>query len=219
MFAQRYFNLKCLIWISCFILDSQVYPYQVSSLDSKFCPVNWTVDLEISCIGGKVNCDQLAVKSHENWPTSTLWTHMNHLVKFGSQSHKKFDQITKRAKWSFLGFWLYKGNFWLFNLANGKPSSHMYSRTQWNYLDILNKFKRSQMHKIDRWIFQSTESNLTVYWKVKLWLFGQNQVSRFIFHQDMSNYEICSSRNLKSQIRVWNEEFSLLRIFLSYENP
>ena len=106
---------------------------------------------------GKVNCGQLTVKSHENWPTSTLWTHMDHLIKFGSQFHKKFDQITKRAKWSFLGFWLHKGNFWLFDLANGTPSSHMDSRTPWNYLDMLNKFKRSQIHKIDSWISQSID--------------------------------------------------------------
>ena len=184
------------------MLDLQVYPYQVSSLDPNLCPVNWTVDLEITCIGEKVNCGQLIVKPHDFWPTSTLWTHMNHLVKFRSQFHKKFDQITKRVKWSFLGFWLYRGNFWLFDLANGKPSSHMDSRITWNFLDMFNKFKRSQMHKIDRWIFQSTEQNLTVYWKVKLWLFGQNQVSRFIFHQNMSNYETCSSRNQELQIRV-----------------
>ena len=105
----------------------------------------------------KVNCGQLTVKPHENWPTSTLWTHMDHLIKFGSQFHKKFDQITKRAKWSFLGFWLHKGNFWLFDLANGKPSSHMDSRTPWNYLDMLNKLKRSQVHKIDSWISQSID--------------------------------------------------------------
>ena len=184
------------------MLDSQVYPYHVSSLDSNFCPVNWTVDLEISCIGEKVNCGQFTVKPHEFLPTSTLWTHMNHLIKFGSQSHKKFDQITKREKWSFVGFWLYKGNFWLFDLTNSKPSSHMASRTQWHCLDIFNKFKRSQMHRIDRWIFQSTDQNLTVHWKVKLWLFGQNQVPRVIFHQNMSNYETCSSRNPKLQIRV-----------------
>ena len=152
-FAQRCFDLKFPKWLSCFMLDSQVYPYQVSSLDSNLCPINWTVDLEISCIGGKVNCGQLTVKPHDFWPTSTLWTHMNHLIKFGSQIHKKFDQITKRAKWSFLGFWLHKGNFWLFDLANGKPSSHMDSRTQWHGLDTFNKFKRSQMYRIDRWIF------------------------------------------------------------------
>ena len=84
VFAQRCFDLKILRWLSCFMLDSQVYPHQISSLDSKFCPVNWTTDLEISCIGEKVNCGQLTVKYHENWPTSTLWTHMDHLIKFGS---------------------------------------------------------------------------------------------------------------------------------------
>ena len=70
-FAQRCFDLKCPRWLSCFMLDSQVYPYQVSSLDSNLCPVNWTVDLKISCIGEKVNCGQLIVKPHDFWPTST----------------------------------------------------------------------------------------------------------------------------------------------------
>ena len=101
-----------------------------------------------------------------------------------------------------------EGKFLIFHLANGKFGSSMASRTKWHHLDLITRFKRSQMHWIDRWIFQSTEPNLTAYWKVKLWLFGQNQVSRFIFHQDMSNYEIFSSRNQKSQIRVWNEDFS-----------
>ena len=31
----------------------------------------------------KVNCSQLTVKPHDFWPTSTYWTHMNYLVKFG----------------------------------------------------------------------------------------------------------------------------------------
>ena len=136
------------------------------------------------------------------WSTSTLWTHMNHLIKFGPQFHKKFDQITKKAKWSFLGFWLHKGNFWLFDLGNGKLSPTKDSSTQWHHFYLFNKFKRSQMHGIDRWIFQSTDQNLTIHWKVKLWPFGQNQVPMVIFHQDVSNYETFSSRNPKLQIRV-----------------
>ena len=51
-------------------------------------------------------------------------------------------------------------------------------------------------------------SILTVHWKVKLWLFGQNQESRFIFHQNIPNHETCSPRNLKMQIRVWKWNFS-----------
>ena len=133
---------------------------------------------------------------------------MNHLIKFGPQLLKKFDQIIKRAKWSFLGFWLHKGNFWFFNLANGKLSSSIDSRTQWHCLDMFNKFKRSQMHKIDRWIFQSTDQIWLYTEKSNFDFFGQNQMPRSIFHQDMSNYENCSSRNQKLQIRVWNENFS-----------
>ena len=39
---------------------------------------------------------------------------MYHLIKFGSQLLKKFDQIIKRAKWSKLGFWLRRSisDFW-----------------------------------------------------------------------------------------------------------
>ena len=50
-FAQGCFDLQCPMWISYFMLDSQVCPYQVSSPDSNFCPVNWTIDLEINYIG------------------------------------------------------------------------------------------------------------------------------------------------------------------------
>ena len=60
------------------------------------------------------------------------------------------------------------------------------------------QIQKIQMHKI----FDC------VYWKVKLWLFGQNQMSRFIFHQNMPNHETCSSRNQELQIRVWNKDFS-----------
>ena len=133
---------------------------------------------------------------------------MNHLIKFGPQIHKKFDQITKRAKWTFLGFWLHKGNFLLFDLTNGKPRSLMASRIQWHCLDILNKFKKIPNAQDWQLNFPVNWSILTVYWKVKLWLFGQNQVSRFIFHQNMPNHETCSSRNQELQIRVWNEDFS-----------
>ena len=118
---------------------------------------------------------------------------MDHLIKFGSQFHKKFDQITKRAKWSFLGFWL-------FDLANGKPSSHMDSRTPWICLDMLNKFKRSQMHKIDRWIFQSTDqiwlytekSNFDFLVKIKCqdsFLIKTCQIMKLV-HQEIKNYKL-----------------------------
>ena len=139
---------------------------------------------------------------------------MCHLVKFGSQFLKKFGQITKRAKWSKLGFWLRKGNFWSFNLANDQLSSNMISRTQWHHLDLITWFKRSQVHWIDRWIFQSTDQKSTVHWKVKLWLFGQNQVRRVIIHQDMSKYETCWPRKPILKIRVLNlKKFHNLEFF------
>ena len=74
-----------------------------------------------------------------------------------------------------------KGKFLIFNLDNDQLSSNMNSRIQWHHLDLITWFKRSQVHRIDRWIFQST-----VHWEVKLWLFGQNQVPRVIFHQNVS---------------------------------
>ena len=95
-----------------------------------------------------------------------------------------------------------EGQFLTFNLANGKLGSSMDSRIQWHHLDLFTRFKRSQLHWIDRWIFQSTDQKSTIHWKVKLWIFGQNQVPRVIFHQDVSKNETCSSRNLILQIRV-----------------
>ena len=92
VFTQRCFDLKCLRWLSCFILDSQVYPYQVSSLDSKFCPVNWTVDLEINCIREK---SQLwSIYSQTSW----ILTHINIM-----SSYEPFDQvwtIIQQENWS-----------------------------------------------------------------------------------------------------------------------
>ena len=127
---------------------------------------------------------------------------MNHLIKFGPQLHKKFDQITKRAKWSFLGFWLHRGQFLIFDLANGKLGSSIDSRTQWNHLNLFTRFKRSQMHLIDKWSFQSTDQKSSVHWKVKLWLFCQNQVPRVIIHKKISKCETFSSRkpNLKNRV-------------------
>ena len=59
---------------------------------------------------------------------------MHHLIKVELQFHKQFDQITKRAKWSFLGFWVYQRTSWPFDPANRKSSSTMDSRTQWHWV-------------------------------------------------------------------------------------
>ena len=101
-----------------------------------------------------------------------------------------------------------KGQFLIFNLANDQLGSNMISRVQWHHLDLITWFKRSQVHWIDRWILQSTDQKSIVHWKVKLWLFGQNQVPRVIIHQDMSKYETCSPRNSKLKIRVLIWKFS-----------
>ena len=131
-------------------------------------------------------------------------THINII-----DSYEPFDQVwttTPQEIWSdhqkgkmvIFRVLTVQGKFLIFNLANDQLGSNMVSRNQWHHLDLITRFKRSQMHWIDIWVFQSTDQNLTVYWKVKLWLFGQNQVPRVIFHQDMSNYETCSSRNPKN---------------------
>ena len=133
---------------------------------------------------------------------------MYNLIKFGLQLLKKFDQIIKTAKWSKLGFLTEKGQFLIFNLANYQLSSNMISRVQWHHLDLIKWFKRSQVHWIDRWIFQSTDQKSIVHWKVKLWLFGQNQVPRVIIHQDMKKHETCSPRKPNLKIRVWIWNFS-----------
>ena len=91
---------------------------QVSSLGSYFCSVNRAVDLKINCIGEKVNYGQFTVKLHNFLSTSTFQTRMYHLINFGSQFLKKFDQISKRAKWSKLGFLTEKGQFLIFDLEN-----------------------------------------------------------------------------------------------------
>ena len=146
------------------------------------------------------------------WPiysqTSWILTHINIM-----NSYEPFDQVwttTPQEIWSdhqkgkmvIFRVLTAEGKFLTFNLANGKLGSIMDSRTQWNHLDLFTRFKRSQLQWIDRWIFQSIDQNLTVHWKVKLWLFGQNQVPRVIFHQDVSKHETCSSINPILQIRV-----------------
>ena len=128
-------------------------------------------------------------------------------------SYEPFDQVwttTPQEIWSdhqkgkmvIFRVLTVEGQFLIFNLANGKFGSSMVSRTQWNHLDLITRFKRSQMHWIDRWIFQSTDQKSTVHWKVKLWIFGQNQMPRVIFHQDVSKHETCWPRNLILKIRV-----------------
>ena len=134
-------------------------------------------------------------------------------------SHMSFDQVWiiipqeiwsnhQKGKMVKIRVLTEKGQFLIFNLANDQLGSSMISRTQWHHLDLFTRFKRSQMHWIDRWIFQSTDQNLTVHWKVKLWLFGQNQVPRVIIHQDISKYETCSPRKPNLKIRVWIWKFA-----------
>ena len=61
--------------------------------------------------------------------------------------------------------------------------------------------------------FQSTDQKSTVYWKVKLWLFGQIQMPKITIHKKMSKYETYSSRNPKFKISYWKVKISKLRNF------
>ena len=94
----------------------------------------------------------------------------------------------------------------------------MISRVKLHHLDLMTWFKTLQIHWIDRWILQSTDPKSIVYWKVKLWLFGQIQGPRIIIHQNMSKYETFLSRNEILKILFWNLKFLNLEIFLSIEN-
>ena len=89
----------------------------------------------------------------------------------------------------------------------------MISRVQFHHFYLMTWFKTLQVHWIDRWILQSTDQKSTVYWKVKLWLFGQIQVPKIIIHQNMSKYETYSSRNKKVKISFWKVKISKLRNF------
>ena len=85
----------------------------------------------------------------------------------------------------------------------------MISRVQFHHVDLMTWFKI--LH--DRWILQSTDQKSTVYWKVKLWLFGQIRVPNVTIHQNMSKYETYSSRNQKVNISFWKVKISKLRKF------
>ena len=95
----------------------------------------------------------------------------------------------------------------------------MTSRVQLHHFNLMTWFKTLQVHWIDKCIFQSTDQKSTVFWKVKLWLFGQNQIPRITIHQNMSKFETCSSINQKIWIfgfEIWN--FLKLENFPSIEN-
>ena len=48
------------------------------------------------------------------------------------------------------------------------------------------------------------QNGQNAHWKVKFWLFDQNQVSRITFHQDMLEYEVGSS--IKSKVKITLEK-------------
>ena len=89
----------------------------------------------------------------------------------------------------------------------------MISRIKMNHFDLMKWLKT--FLKLN-WLtveFQSTDEKSIVHWKVKLWLFDQNQVSKVTIHQDMSKYEKISSRNWKVKIHLWKVKIPILRIF------
>ena len=105
------------------------------------------------------------------------------------------------------------GQFLIFDLANDQLVWSIISRVQLHHFDIKARLKT--LLKIN-WLivdFQLTDQKSIVHWKVKLWLFGQNQVSNIIIHQNMSKYETYSSRNQKVKISFWKVKISKLRKF------
>ena len=66
--------------------------------------------------------------------------------------------------------------------------------------------------------FQLTDEKSTIHWKVKLWLFGQNQVSKVTFHQKCQNMKLIHQEIKKSRFHFENSKFSNLEIFLSVGN-
>ena len=82
-----------------------------------------------------------------------------------------------------------------------------------HHFNLMKWFKTLQIHWNDKWILQSTGQKSIVYWKVKLWLFGQIQVPKIIIHQNMSKYETYSTRNQNVKISFWKVKISKLRNF------
>ena len=70
--AQGFLNFQCPIWLSWIIMDPRDYSCQVSSFGSHFWSINWTVDLKINYIAGKVNHSQFTVKLHNFLSTTTF---------------------------------------------------------------------------------------------------------------------------------------------------
>ena len=117
--------------------------------------------------------NQLYWGKSQLWPiysqTSWILTHINIM-----NSYEPSDQIwttTPQEIWSdhqkgkmvIFRVLTIEGQFLIFHLANGKLGSSMDSRTKCHHLDIITRFKRSQMHWIDIWIFQSTDQKSTVH--------------------------------------------------------
>ena len=161
------------MWISWIILYPQDFSCQVSSLGSHFCSVNWSIYLKSAILGKKsivanLQSNLIICDPHQHYgsyePFDQVWSTTPQEIWSDHQKGKMVIFRILTAEVQFL----------IFNLANGKLGSSMYSSAQWHHLDIITMFKRSQMHWIDRWISQSTDQILTVHWKVKLWLFGQN---------------------------------------------
>ena len=157
-------------------------------------------------MGKKVNYGQFTVKLNNSWSPSTffqVWTIIPQKIWSDNQKGKmvKIRVLTK------------KGQFLIFDLENGWLIGDMISRIQLHNFDLMTWLKT--FLKIN-WLivdFQSTDQKSIVYWKVKLWFFGQNQVSKISIHQNMSKYETYSSRNQKVNISFWKVKISKLWIF------
>ena len=94
----------------------------------------------------------------------------------------------------------------------------MISRVQFYHFDLMTWFKTLQVHWIDIWNLQSNSQKSTVYWKVKLWLFGQIQVPKIIIHQKCQNMKLIHQEIKNSWFNFEKSKFLNLEIFLSVEN-
>ena len=91
----------------------------------------------------------------------------------------------------------------------------MISRIQIIHFDLMAWLKT--FLKIN-WLivyFQSIDEKSIVHWKVKLWLFGQNQVPRITIHQKM---KLVHQEIKKSRFHSDKWKFLNLEIFLSVGN-
>ena len=71
-FAQGFWTINASYEFQESLWTPNITHVKFQALNHIFWSINWTVDLEISYIGEKVNCGQFTIKPHKFWTTSTL---------------------------------------------------------------------------------------------------------------------------------------------------